>query len=47
MKNKQVPSYEPDDGQLTPEQIEAIRKLSGASHLTEADFKNSLFDEKE
>lgn len=40
------PRYEPDNGPLTDEQVEAIRKLSGLE-LSDTDFNKSILNEEE
>lgn len=41
-----LPRYKPDNGPLTDEQVEAIRKLSGLE-LSDTDFNKSILDEEE
>ncbi|WP_247648287.1 hypothetical protein [Pantoea sp. Acro-807] len=38
-----LPTYQPDDEQLTPAQIQIIREASKASDIPEERFVNSLF----
>lgn len=42
-----MPSYEPDDGPLTPEQIEWIRANSSATNIPEESFTECLFTQIE
>ncbi|MEC5317510.1 hypothetical protein VSX61_00930 [Brenneria populi subsp. brevivirga] len=42
-----LPAYEPDDGPLTDEQLETIRKLSPASHITLDNLGSPLLGDDE
>lgn len=42
-----IPAYEPDDGPLTDDQLEAIRRLSPVGHLTLKDLGSPLLGDAE
>lgn len=47
ISSKQEAWYEPDDGPLTPEQIEWIRAKSSATNIPEESFTECLFTQIE
>ena len=42
--SQEIGLYEPDDGPLTDEQIEAIRKASSATDVPRENFNKRLFE---